>query len=246
VLEVIRDAKKTPPTHDVNWQAKVVEPALALNKTIEDVSRGWGLGIGGITAGMWALALCTFTDALNEPFTMGFDRVTGKPPGTAKATLLIITVIEMLIPLTVAWDLAAISTRCDSLMSTLNDVRLEHGEKCHMRILWLETCLKEQNGGQGLGFTEINSGIVLNTTTLKKTAMTILTIMSTVAAFLVDLGDTVAADTMPTDGTCMLNIAQQEAMTKVIEQHAAVQLLQAFNSSCAYNVTISAAGVDTV
>jgi hypothetical protein len=57
------------------------------------------------------------------------------------------------------------------------------------------------------------------------------------------LGDAVAVDAMPTDIPCMLSIAQEEVMTKVIEQHVAVQLLQAFNSSCAYNVTISAAGV---
>ena len=56
------------------------------------------------------------------------------------------------LPILLALDVAATSSRCDLLTDALNQVAISYGESCHLRVDYLLGALHRINRGQGLGF----------------------------------------------------------------------------------------------
>ena len=247
ILEVIIQMEQVSPADDDAWQSKVVEPALALDGTLRRLSDGWGAGLASLTMACWAVALGGFTTALNTPLMVALGDLRGIPPGTLQTIYLVVTSVVAVLPLFIGLDLAAISTRCDVMMTALNNVRLRHGETYHLRVTWLETCLQRLNGGQGPGFTarfffnlddsDLDTGTVLNTEKLKKTGASLITAFAAVATYLIGIADEAATNQEDTNaGNCGLG-AEDYALVETCSTLCHTQV-QNFNSSCMYNWTV--------
>jgi len=159
---VLRAATTVDPTDSAAWDAKVQRPAFELEHLFRSVSEGWGRGLFGLALSFWGMALGIFANVVNAPYMAAHDSDYG-PGGTLHRYLLIITIMAA-IPVLLAADIAATSSRCDLLSDSLNAVAISHGPECHLRLDYLETRLRRMNRGQGLGF--VVAGTVINRRTL--------------------------------------------------------------------------------
>ncbi len=88
-----------------------------------------------------------------------------------------------LAPFIVAADLAAVSTRCDRLLKSINSLRLswastEEASSVHRHTFPLQCTLKELNNGQGLGFVVFSK--VIDKKTLNLVAFSVASFFGTV------------------------------------------------------------------
>ena len=141
-----------------------------------------------------------------------------------------------LLPLGLALDVAAASSRCDEFMDSLNEKRTQEN---HEQILWLETKLSKLNKGQGLGFSVY--GVVLDRKTLKNLAIGIVGTMSTVVTTLIALSESDEAMVAVAQDSSVVPCAQLSPA----QEAAVVGMFSAFNSSCTWvNLTIGPSGVN--
>jgi hypothetical protein len=131
-VEVVKDVRATDPNDEEQWEAKVIQPALALREKFELLSDGWSSGLLGAFLCFWLLALACFTMFLH-PSVDEDDR----------AFLLVWIVVGALLPFPLAIDIASTSSWCDTLMAELNEARIKHGKASHLNIQCLETSLKQ-------------------------------------------------------------------------------------------------------
>ena len=139
-IETIHAIETTDPA-DSEWHAAVAERALGLIPKLKLLSDGWSGGLIGLGAGVWLGVLGMFTVAINTPHCDGMDAAQGSPPGTTRATVLVLAAMLFPVPFLMALDVAHTSTYCDLLVEKLNDARIEHGPESDDKITWLETSL---------------------------------------------------------------------------------------------------------
>ena len=139
-IETIHAIETTDPA-DSEWHAAVAERALGLIPKLKLLSDGWSGGLIGMGLFPWVGVLGYFTVAINTPLCDGMDAATDSPPGTTRATLLVLTAIQIPMPFLMALDVAHTSTYCDLLVEKLNDARAKYGPESNDKITWLETTL---------------------------------------------------------------------------------------------------------
>ena len=54
------------PTYEAQWKRAVVDPALALDATLEALSAGWSGGLVGATSVCWIQSLARFSRAIDR------------------------------------------------------------------------------------------------------------------------------------------------------------------------------------
>jgi hypothetical protein len=118
----------------------------------------------------------------------GLDVAQGNWAGLSQIRYLIEWVSLGSLPLIFTLDITATSAKADELMTALNQARIRGGEEAHEKISFLETVLRELHRGQGLGFTVGDQ--VLDRIYLKRTAVRIYGIMSTVITAILALRET--------------------------------------------------------
>lgn len=129
IIEVIKKLDSTSPADDngAQWKEAVATPALALYSSMATLSHGWSSGLLGLSGLMGLLSVALFTMAINLEYTSGLDAVLEKPPGRVASEFAISALFLAFLPLLLALDLATTSSRCDLLMDTLNQARINHG-----------------------------------------------------------------------------------------------------------------------
>ena len=127
------------------------------------------------------------------------------------------------VPLLVAANVAATSSRCDLLMDALNATAIVHGESCHLRLDYLIRALSRLNRGQGIGF--VVCGIVLDRKRLRSLAFAIASGLSTLFTALLALRDDApqhaAAD------ACVLSESEGDIIRSLLS-----------GRDCAFNMTL--------
>ena len=98
----------------------------ALREPMETLSAGFGPGLLGLTAACLAFAMSFFTMAINAEYCDGADSTWGPSSGHCRSVWFGLAAVFALVPLALASDLAATSSRCDMLVDTLNDAAIEH------------------------------------------------------------------------------------------------------------------------
>ena len=100
----------------------------------------------------WSSAFGFLCNALNGAYCQGMDELRDAVPGTNQRYNLVVTCVLLPLPILLALDVAATSSRCDLLTDALNQVAISYGESCHLRVDYLLGTLHRINRGQGLGF----------------------------------------------------------------------------------------------
>ena len=142
-------------------------------------------------------------------------------------------------PLLLAWDLAVTSSRCDTLMSTLNLVRArkdvreappEEAVNAEMCLNRLECFLNKLHNGQGLGF--ILFGNVVDKRRLTATFVALASGVSSLVVYLAAIGDSSVAG-VDSSSRCALAQVVHDVLRANFQQ---------FNASCdfaASNATLA-------
>jgi hypothetical protein len=183
--EVMQVARRTTPEalkDDSTWSTTVAQPAIDLaTGTLAHLSSGYGTGTG------WTAFMCAWISVANffgivhkirggpddgETDADFAEGVMRKSLGCVGAALFIVAV-----------DLAAVSTRCDRLLKSINSLRLswastEEASSVHLCTFPLQCTLKELNNGQGLGFVVFSK--VIDKKTLNLIAFSVASFFGTV------------------------------------------------------------------
>eukprot|EP01046_Picozoa_sp_COSAG06_P007286 COSAG06_NODE_353_length_16899_cov_14.694345_18_plen_384_part_00 len=156
VLEARKKIAQTSPS-DAAWDSEVVPATIELLKeTLPALSAGFGDGVLVLFFAFWVNALGSFAKFLHSGF-----------PG-----MLFATAAMSMAPLLLAADVAAASSDCDHVRSTLNDKRAEDMSiETDTKIQIVERLLSNANRGQGLGF--VAGGRVIDRATLKNVAVAV-------------------------------------------------------------------------
>ena len=127
ITEVIKKVQAYEPAADGDeaWE-EVAAAVLALREPMETLSAGFGPGLLGLTAACLAFAMSFFTMAINAEYCDGADSTWGLSSGHCRSVWFGLAAVFALVPLALAGDLAATSSRCDMLVDTLNDAAIEH------------------------------------------------------------------------------------------------------------------------
>jgi hypothetical protein len=182
VEDVVEAALSVSPDDEEEWEAKVVQPALALpHGAMGALSDGWSRGLSIVFVGCWSLSIAVFGAALSV--ANGSARLGDNPTAGVLqvAGIIVIDVMILFLPLHMSRCVAQVSSSCDELMNTLNDRRLDNlGDS--MRLLALELALKNLHNEQGLGFTIGGAdGTVLDRRMLRNTFVSVASVFATVA-----------------------------------------------------------------
>jgi hypothetical protein len=201
------------PPSDPAWTEIEREAELLATETMLEVSNGWGRVVASFVVTYWLLGFSEFVWWLHE--------------NTIKAAVL--SVAPFVFSLAVLWPLAVTSSNCDRLMAALNSSRLSHlsDPNAHTKICAVETALRRLNLDQGLGFSI--AGSVVDKRKLKQIFIAGASTSPPLFATVMALRPLSAKEFV-----CSLETQQALALQTVVST---------FNSTCVYNVTISADGV---
>ena len=147
--DVANVAKEVAPStldDDAAWCKLVAQPTIELEKhSLRYLSSGWGMGVGysafvclvGVTANFLSLVHMIRTGTDGDTFARG-----------------LMLIVSFVVPFLLAADCAGVSTRCDALLRTINNLRLEWSstevaQQVHARVYPLQCTMKELNNGQG-------------------------------------------------------------------------------------------------
>ena len=161
VVEVVKQATPAALKDDDQWTATVAAPAIKLaTHTMAHLSEGWGQGTGIATVGLWIFAVCRFAMFLGGGCATAGDGTcdSGTSDTFAQAVQkeLMPSLGAALAPLLIALDVAHVSSMCDRLLDSINQLRLAWSSSSdaydvHRRTYPLLITLKGCNNGQGLG-----------------------------------------------------------------------------------------------
>ena len=89
---------------------------------------------------------------LNTPYMYleAHDISSGRDPGSTRNIFMLALILLAMIPVLLAGDIAATSSRCDMLSDSLNAVAVSNDPASHLKVDFLETRLRRMNRGQGL------------------------------------------------------------------------------------------------
>jgi hypothetical protein len=243
ITETIRKARAADPvstdgggggdgsTDPQAWVDSVATPALALRKSMGELSGSLGPGLLGMSGAQLLSALGFFTNAINVEYCTSCDETAGAQPGTARHIFLAFTAFLTTMALLLAKDPASTSSRCDLLMAELNAAGIRCGPEHHGAIDWLESRLRRLNDGQGLGFRLGHT--VVNRKFLAVLGAKLAGSFTTLYAIITSLGDTravaLAAASLGED-VCELSEVQASMIRAAMLGH---------NASCVYNMTVA-------
>ena len=220
IAEAEQAIQRCSPTAP-EWDAEVVPMVLGLcDETLPLLSRGWGLGVGLNFLGWWLGAagwFCLFLES--------------ETPAAA-----VIIVVCMFTPLALTYDVAAASSKCDTISDVLTDKRMRgpsHDRDFEHAITRIEKILDRQNTKQGLGFVVV--GRVLDMKTLGNI------VASLASAALVVLPVIYSLRPERAETTANAGLGDPCALSAV-EAISAVDTIRAVlsqNATCYYNISIS-------
>ena len=150
VSKVVKQTTAETLKNDTLWTERVAGPAISLaTQTMKHLSDGWGTGTALAFLVPWVISLTNFTIMIHNVSMAQADYNPLRHGLTCFGMALV--------PLIVAKDVAGVSSLCDELLNTINDLRLEWksseaAQVIHNRTFPLRTTLKDMHGGQGLGF----------------------------------------------------------------------------------------------
>ena len=160
VTEVLKKTNHSALADDKLWAAEVARPAIALGTaTMKHLSEGWGSGTGVGFVLCWIVSFTNFLVVIHnitEEAVGVRDPLAGSDP--YDPTKHALTCIGMAVaPLLITADVAHVSSMCDTLLNTINSLRLEwastdEANEVHSRTFPLQWTLKGLNNSQGLGF----------------------------------------------------------------------------------------------
>merc|ERR1712187_269019 len=119
---VISEARTIDPSHQLDWERKIVQPAMRHDDVSKEVSEGWGYSAGVICMACCALVSFFFTLAMNAPLMAWIDAEAALPISTRNMCLIMMSLFAFIAPL-VAMDLVAFTTQCELLLNVLNEIR---------------------------------------------------------------------------------------------------------------------------
>jgi hypothetical protein len=166
--EAIDAIERLTPGHP-RWRDEVEQPLkLLCDKILPPLSTGLSDGLAGATLWTWAITASGLASFFQKDY---------------RSSLLGAT-ITCCIPLVLAQDIAAASSKCDAIHTALNRKRKQDLDnlEAHIVIDKLETMLNMENNKQGLGF--VIFGIVCDRKTFRKIFGVIVSIISTVLPYL--------------------------------------------------------------
>jgi hypothetical protein len=185
IEDVIAAALSLSPQSD-EWEAKVVQPALALPRgAMTLLSDGWSKGLSIVYVGCWSLAIAVFAAALSV--ANGSAKAGTNPTMNALrvVVVIVIDIMILLLPLQMSQCVTLVSSSCDELMNTLNERRLDNlGDS--ERLLALELALKNLHNEQGLGFI-LTDKTVLDRRMLRNLFFTVASIYATLAPIILSI-----------------------------------------------------------
>ena len=197
---------RSAPVASAEWDGVVVPRVLGLiQKTMPALSSGFGTSVLGVVFGFWLNALGLFV--------VFVDGKTGALPWIF--VLIAVSVIPV-------YDVASVSSDCDSIHDSLNDERGEDESKDeHDKLQILEVHLDRLNKKQGLGF--VAGGKVIDRTTVKRTVVGIYGFLGFIIPLL--LASRQEAAVIGTTH-CSLTAAQGQCVQSAMLGH---------NASCSYD-----------
>lgn len=219
------------------WVAKVAAPATRLaTQTMKQLSEGWGSGTGAAAVIMGVASLVQFVRTVH---TIIISVAAGELAVWTVLRTFASMCVAAMAPFLLASDAAAVSTRCDVLRLTINDLRLDYSSDAqsktiHERTYPLQLTLAELNHGQGLGF--LIFGHVIDSKSLRNLLIAVLSFYSTaIPLILALLPDPTGADGVP------VGSANATATCEPTPQQVAVvrALFASADSNCSFaNVTV--------
>lgn len=220
---------------DEEWQRTVIAPCRELMHDVELLTQGWSRGVvlkWGVDLLMASCVACAglspvIADLLGEANTgvsWSLFVVRGSLP-----LLVLYFLTDMA---TVATAPASLSTKCDDLKESLNQVRISDFSKAtDERVKILERALNMANHGQGIGSAVL--GYVIDMKLLHKLGFQLVAVVSGLAPVVLaaSIYNSVPAGSGPTDVSfaCELSDTQTVAIRSVMLER---------NTSCTYNVTL--------
>eukprot|EP01043_Picozoa_sp_COSAG02_P051627 COSAG02_NODE_5458_length_4302_cov_1.659291_5_plen_197_part_00 len=135
-------------SRDTKWATAVAQPALALGKsTMKHLSAGWGIGTAFAFLVCWIISFANFLMLVHN--SLYEDEYVPLKHGTT-------CLIFALLPLVISADVAHVSSMCDELLNTINELKMtwsstKEAQEIHARVFPLQTTLLSMNQGQGLG-----------------------------------------------------------------------------------------------
>jgi hypothetical protein len=150
VLKVVKAARQVSPAEPEEWEARVVQPALALHDgAVALLSQGWAYGLVMSFIGLWTASLGILAGVSTLlSFVMTAPTVF-RLVGLLMLLVLLLLVLSM--PLLMSGAVAGVSTSCDELGNAINTRRIEDLDS-GPRLMQLELALQNLNAMQGLGF----------------------------------------------------------------------------------------------
>jgi hypothetical protein len=148
VIEVVKRTTPTSVADDTKWATAVAQPALALGKsTMKHLSAGWGIGTAFAFLVCWIISFANFLMLVHN--SLYEDEYVPLKHGTT-------CLIFALLPLVISADVAHVSSMCDELLNTINELKMtwsstKEAQEIHARVFPLQTTLLSMNQGQGLG-----------------------------------------------------------------------------------------------
>ena len=124
-----------------------------------------------LSGGFSPIVMCVFGCGWGGSILMFCEGLMGRSGPLIGASM------AAMMPVAAAWTIAGTSTQCAHLMDQLNKQRMMN-LRSHERLTALETALRQQNNGKGLGFTV--QGILLDHRMLSQIGLAIVSIFSTI------------------------------------------------------------------
>jgi hypothetical protein len=176
----INAAKEVTPDDAESWKQKVEQPVLTLadrkKGSVGLLSIGWGWGN--------ALIFLIFWFGMTPACCLGgilAAALGGDPRFYTRSAFAVSGMVTMFLPLYCSYGVANVSTKCQDLLEQLNAVRINDLGQ-HLRLVALETALRNLNKEQGLGI--VVAGILFDTNLVKKLVLFIASACTTVVPIL--------------------------------------------------------------
>lgn len=149
VASVARDTNSEALRNDETFARRVAQPSIKLaTVTMRNLSQGWGSGTAWTTLTFATICMLNFIGVVHG------IRVGESSRDTFRQT--VGCLLGAVAPFIIALDAAAVSSQCDNLLRSINNLRLdwattESAKDVHARTHPLQCTLMELNHGQGLG-----------------------------------------------------------------------------------------------
>jgi hypothetical protein len=167
VMAVVAKATPAALADDEQWSGDVARPAVRLaTHTMRDLSDGFGAGTA-LVALVFSLLMLFNGNSLLYGFTTGYhihfteddpagtgERVSSEYSDVMAGRHAFNLFCCLFVPLLLASDLAYVSSLCDALLNTINNLRLrwesvESAQAVHLRVYPLLDTLRNLNNNQG-------------------------------------------------------------------------------------------------